>query len=362
MDYSAKTIIMHVDPAAPEPDVITKAAEYIRAGKLVAFPTETVYGLGANALDPEAVERVYRAKRRPANDPLITHIAQSTDLYRLADHIPAWVEPLAQAFWPGPLTLVLQRAAHVPSNLAAGLSTIAVRMPIHPVARALIEASKTPIAAPSANTFTRPSATTAAHVLEDLYGRVDVVIDGGPTTLGLESTVLDLTQDPPVVLRPGGVVIEDLRRLIPEVRTVSQYLGDADEASPSPGQLLRHYAPRARLMLYEGPAAAVRSAISDTAARYIANGRRVGILTVNEDAAHYTQLGARIIALGEQHDHAAIGRVLFGALRALDGQGVDVILAPLLDSEGLGAAIRDRLLRAAEGKVFHVGQPTSHEA
>jgi L-threonylcarbamoyladenylate synthase len=260
------------------------------------------------------------------------------------------------------LTLVMKRAAHVPANLASGLPTIAVRMPIHPVARALIEASKTPIAAPSANTFTRPSATTAAHVLEDLYGRVDVVIDGGPTTLGLESTVLDLTQDPPVVLRPGGVVIEDLRRLIPEIRVVSQYLGDEDEVSPSPGQLLRHYAPRARLMLYEGPADALRTAISDTATRYIANGRRVGILTVNEDAAHYTQLGARIIALGEQRDHAAIGRVLFGALRALDGQGVDVILAPLLDSDGLGAAIRDRLLRAAEGKVFHVGQPDEHPA
>ncbi|MBK8138196.1 MAG: threonylcarbamoyl-AMP synthase [Chloroflexi bacterium] len=355
MDYQAKTIILHIDPAAPESDVISRAADVIRAGGLVAFPTETVYGLGADALNAEAVDRIYRAKRRPANDPLITHIANVRDMFKLADRIPAFAGPLAEAFWPGPLTMVMNRAMSVPNNVSSGLPTIAIRMPIHPVARALIEAAGTPIAAPSANTFTRPSATTAAHVLEDLFGRVDVVIDGGPTPLGLESTVIDLTQYPPVVLRPGGIVLEDLHRIVPEAILAPRFLTEGDEAASAPGQLLRHYAPRAKLMLYEGAPESVRAAIADTASRYIASGRHVGILTANEDAAYYTQLGARIIALGELGDSAAIGRVLFGALRAMDGQGVDVILAPLFNtSEGLGAAVRDRLLRAAEGKVYAV--------
>ena len=353
MDYQAKTIILHIDPAAPDADTIARAADVIRAGGLVAFPTETVYGLGANALDANAVEHIFQAKRRPANDPLITHISSVRDMYRLAKTVPPYAPPLAEAFWPGPLTMVMQRGDAVPDNVSSGLPTVAVRMPIHPVARALIEAAGTPIAAPSANTFTRPSATTAAHVLEDLYGRVDVVIDGGPTPLGLESTVIDLTVNPPVVLRPGGVVLEDLRRIVPEATLAPRFVRDGETAS-APGQLLRHYAPRAKLMLYDGPADSVRAAIADTALRYIASGRRVGILTGNEDAALYTQTGARIIALGDSGDHAAIGRVLFGALRALDGQGVDVILAPMFDAGGLGAAIRDRLIRAAEGKVHQV--------
>src|SRR5688500_2785068 len=188
MDYQAKTIILHIDPAAPDANTIARAADVIRAGGLVAFPTETVYGLGANALDANAVEHIFQAKRRPANDPLITHISSVRDVYRLAKTVPIYAATLAEAFWPGPLTMVMQRGDSVPDNVSSGLPTVAVRMPIHPVARALIEAAGTPIAAPSANTFTRPSATTAAHVLEDLYGRVDIVIDGGPTPLGLEST------------------------------------------------------------------------------------------------------------------------------------------------------------------------------
>jgi L-threonylcarbamoyladenylate synthase len=234
------------------------------------------------------------------------------------------------------------------------MDTVAVRMPIHPIARALIAAAGTPIAAPSANTFTRPSATTAAHVLEDLYGRVDVVIDGGATPLGVESTVIDLTGAHPVVLRPGGLILSDLQRILPDITSEQRFLAEG-EAATSPGQLTKHYAPRARVMLYDGAPQAVREAIADTAQRYLANGRRVGILAVDEDAETFTTLGARIIALGARADKAAIARVLFGAMRALDGQGVDVILVPLLDGDGLGEAIRDRLLRAAEGRVYRVG-------
>ncbi|MCU0476699.1 MAG: L-threonylcarbamoyladenylate synthase [Anaerolineae bacterium] len=339
MDYHAKTIILHIDPATPEPDRIAQAAEVLRAGGLVAFPTETVYGLGADALNATALDRIYLAKRRPASDPLIAHIADATQLALLAADVPYAAQRLAAAFWPGPLTMVLRRAERVPANIAAGMDTVAVRMPIHPIARALIAAAGTPIAAPSANTFTRPSATTAAHVLEDLYGRVDVVIDGGATPLGVESTVIDLTGAHPVVLRPGGLILSDLQRILPDITSEQRFLAEG-EAATSPGQLTKHYAPRARVMLYDGAPQAVREAIADTAQRYLANGRRVG---------------ARIIALGARADKAAIARVLFGAMRALDGQGVDVILVPLLDGDGLGEAIRDRLLRAAEGRVYRVG-------
>lgn len=354
VDYHAKTIILHIDPAHPDSAAIAQAAQVIQRGGLVAFPTETVYGLGANALEAAALDRIYAAKRRPASDPLIAHIAHPDQLAVLAADVPYAAQRLAAAFWPGPLTMVLRRAAHVPANIAAGLDTIAVRMPIHPVARALIEAAGTPIAAPSANTFTRPSATTAAHVLEDLYGRVDVVIDGGPTPLGVESTVIDLTGPQAVILRPGGLILQDIQRILPDVHVEQRFVAEG-EAVSSPGQLTKHYAPRARVMLYEGQADAVRDAITDTAQRYLANGRRVGILAVDEDAEHYTRLGARIIALGARDDHAAIARVLFGAMRALDAQGVDVILAPLLGGDGLGEAIRDRLTRAAEGRIYRVG-------
>jgi L-threonylcarbamoyladenylate synthase len=357
MDYQTRTTLLKLDAAAPDPDVIAQAAAILRSGGLVAFPTETVYGLGANALDGEAIDRIFRAKRRPYNDPLITHIVHPYQINLLAVDLPPYAMALAEAFWPGPLTLVLKRAPGVPDNLASGMATVAVRMPIHPVAQALIRAAGVPVAAPSANTFTRPSATTAAHVLEDLYGRVDMVLDGGPTPLGLESTVVDLTCTPPVILRPGGLVLNDLRRIAPDISMRTQHLTENDAPSGAPGQMLKHYAPRARLMLYDGSADDVRAAITDTTQRYIANGRRVGILTVAEDAEHYNQLGARIIALGARGDDNAIGRLLFGALRALDGQAVDVILAPLLGSGELGDAIRDRLIRAAEGRVYTITAP-----
>jgi len=354
VDYQAKTIVLHINPAVPEDHIIAQAAQVIRAGGLVAFPTETVYGLGANALDSAALDRIYAAKRRPASDPLIAHIAHPDQLGQLAADVPYAAQRLATAFWPGPLTMVLRRAAHVPDNIATGMDTIAVRMPIHPVARALIEASGTPIAAPSANTFTRPSATTAAHVLEDLYGRVDIVIDGGATPLGVESTVIDLTGAQPVVLRPGGLVMEDLLRVLPDITAIQRFVNEG-EATSAPGQMSKHYAPRARLMLYDGSVEAVREAITDTAQRYLANGRKVGVLAGDEDAPYFTKLGVRIIALGKRDDSAAIARVLFGAMRALDAQNVDVILVPMMGGAGLGEAIRDRLMRAAEGRIYQVG-------
>ncbi|HEX2621075.1 MAG TPA: L-threonylcarbamoyladenylate synthase [Phototrophicaceae bacterium] len=355
MGYVVETRILTVDSQNPEPELIQTAAEVLRRGGLVAFPTETVYGLGANALNQTAIERIYIAKRRPANDPLIVHIHAIEQLDLLTIQIPDAARRLAQAFWAGPLTLVLKRAANVPSNIASGLDTVAVRMPIHPVARALIQVSGFPIAAPSANTFTRPSATTAAHVMEDLSGRVDMVLDGGSTQIGLESTVVDLTQSIPVVLRPGGLSLEELQRIVPETEMHLRYRSENDPTnSPSPGTLTKHYSPRAQVMLFDGNPEVIQIAITDTVQRLVANGKKVGILATEEDASHFTDLGVRIISLGKSTDLAQIARVLFGAMRALDAQGVDTILVRNFAQEGLGVAIRDRLVRAAEGRIIQV--------
>jgi L-threonylcarbamoyladenylate synthase len=356
MGYVAQTRVLTIDSQQPEPQHIQTAVEILRRGGLVAFPTETVYGLGANALDTTAVERIFLAKRRPASDPLIVHIHDTRQLDLLAVEIPDYARLLAKAFWPGPLTMVLKRAPDVPPNIAEGLDTIAVRMPVHPVARALIQAAGFPIAAPSANTFTRPSSTTAAHVLEDLNGRVDLVLDGGAAPIGLESTVIDMTQPEPVVLRPGGVLLDDLARFIPSVKLNPKYLQlNGQAASSSPGMLTRHYSPRAHLMLFDGPLDVVLVAMTDTAHRLVANGKQVGVLAVEEEASEFTDLGVRIISLGKRHDLSQIGRVLFGAMRALDAQGVDSILVRSFGQEGLGAAIWDRLIRAADGRVIRVG-------
>jgi L-threonylcarbamoyladenylate synthase len=368
MGYSAHTNILSIDPQQPQPDLIQTAAEVLHRGGLVAFPTETVYGLGANAFDAIALERIYLAKRRPSNDPLIVHIHQLKQLTQLAINVPDGAHKLAETFWPGPLTMVLPRAANVPATVAQGLNTIAIRMPVHPIATALLKACSFPIAAPSANTFTRPSATSAAHVMEDLRGHVDLILDGGPSPIGLESTVVDLTGPTPRILRPGGILLDDLKAVLPDIvmaAAMVEHKSDEDAAgstqpaplastTPSPGMMMKHYSPRAQVMLFDGRAETVIVAIADTAQRLIANGKRVGILATEEDAPHFTDVGARIISLGSQNDLEQIGRLLFGGMRALDGQKVDVILVHDFGREGLGATIWDRLLRAAEGKVIHL--------
>lgn len=356
---SVHTRVLVVDPAHPDPDAIASAAQTIRSGRLVAFPTETVYGLGANALDAAAIGRIYAAKRRPANDPVIVHIHDAAQLETLAATVPDAAYTLANTFWPGPLTFVLRRGPDVPANIAAGRDTVAVRMPSHPVALALLKAADVPIAAPSANTFTRPSATTAAHVLQDLRGRVDVVVDAGPTPIGLESTVIDLTGESPVVLRPGGVVMDDLRRLLPDVTLSPRYVAtDAAMGESAPGQMLKHYSPDAAVLLFSGPLDAVDAVLHrmhESAAARLDDGVRVGVLVADEDAAHFADLPGLIVrTLGPRGDFAAIGHELFAALRRLDEQGTAVILVRDFGREGLGAALWDRLLRAAEGRVITV--------
>lgn len=349
-----ETRVIRVDPNAPEPDAIAAAAAVIRAGGLVAFPTETVYGLGADATRADAAAGIFAAKGRPTSDPLIVHVAAVEALSQAASAVPPLAFDLARHFWPGPLTLVLRRSAAIPAIVTAGTDTVAVRMPAHPVAQALIAASGVPIAAPSANTFSRPSATTAAHVLADLGGRVDVILDGGPTPIGVESTIVDLLADPPVILRPGGIPVEALRAFIPDVMLRPRYLTEQDGAADAPGQLIKHYSPRAQVRLYTGSDLdRMLARMIDDASKAAFDGQRVGLLLFAEDRAAFYSVPAEIAELGSESQLETAAAALFAALRDLDERGVDVIFARDPGREGLGAAIWDRLLRAAEGRVIN---------
>jgi len=357
-----KTRVIQVDRDKPDPAAIEEAAAALREGKLVVFPTETVYGLGAHALDPIAVQKIFDAKERPANDPLIVHIAHIGQVSQCAAGMPAGARKLALSFWAGPLTLVLHKKPEVPDLVTAGLPTVALRVPSHRVARALMEMAAVPIAAPSANRFSRPSPTTAAHVIDDLDGRVDLILDGGPTDIGLESTIVDFTVDPPVLRRPGGITFEQVHSLVPEV-VVQTEAGDASKPQAAPGQMTRHYAPKAELTLYEGPADAVRRRIAADVRTAAAKGDRIGILAPEEDlSALAPELAGRAsagrvetIPYGSRADLERSGRELYASIRALDATGVGKIFAVGVGSDGLARAIHDRLRRAADGRIKTIG-------
>jgi L-threonylcarbamoyladenylate synthase len=340
------TAVVRIDPGRPDPSGISRAAECLRRGGLVAFPTETVYGLGVSALDRDAVRKLFDAKGRPANDPLIVHVATFDQVAALVTALPTHAVALAERFWPGPLTLVLPRAPSVPAEVSAGLQTVAIRIPAHPVAQALLSAAGIPVAAPSANLFSRPSPTRAEHVLEDLDGRIDMVMDGGATIVGLESTVLDLTTDPPVVLRPGAVTVEVLQRVLPGVRPAA--LRQMDTTMPSPGLLPKHYAPRAPMTLYRGQGDAARSALVAAVRDAIRAGRRVGVLATGGDAGALEGMAVVVAGLGADADAEGVSVRLYAALRELDAARVDVILArDAAREDGLWRALSDRLQRAA---------------
>ncbi len=332
-------------PATPEN--IVRAAQVLREGGLVAFPTETVYGLGANALDERAAARIFTAKERPPEDPLIVHLSHAAHLEGVARSVPPLARTLAERFWPGPLTLILPKQPCVPDLVTAGLDTVAVRVPAHPIALALIEAAGVPVAAPSANRFGHTSPTTAQHVWHDLEGRIDILLDGGPTPIGVESTVLDLSTEPPRILRPGGVTREQLEAVIGPVTVWNRQM-PPESKLPSPGLLERHYAPRARLLFFVG--AKAWSALIEHLQAFLAEGKQVGILALDEEARQIEQQGALVYRLGRDVESAA--RRMYAGLRWLDSHQVDVILCRDLGESGLGLAIRDRLQRAA-AQVIH---------
>ena len=338
--------------------MIKAAAKIISDGGTVAFPTETVYGLGADALNPAAVMKIFRAKARPADNPLIAHVASRGQICEIAEEVPACAFDLMDAFMPGPLTLILKRKVVVPDVTTGGLDTIAVRMPDHPVALELIRVSGTPIAAPSANRSGKPSPTTAAHVAADLTGRIDAIIDGGQVRIGVESTVLDLTSPTPTILRPGGIGIEDIRGCVDKVNDAGGARGAGDMGDPgdvasagisvakSPGMKYTHYAPETPMILVEGNPDSVTTSISRVIAEYHKKGSRVGLMMTEETAEQVS--GDENLILCARNDPGAYAHNLFGSMRYLDSLDVDVIIADgSIQSKGVGAAVLNRLRKAA---------------
>jgi L-threonylcarbamoyladenylate synthase len=326
-----RTEILAVDREKPGEGPIRRAAGIIRGGGLVVFPTETVYGLGADALSPEAVRKIFQAKGRPADNPLIVHV-EDKKAAALVGQLDERSRRLMDLFWPGPLTLVVRAAGGIPKEVTGGLDTVAVRMPAHPVAIALIRSSGVPIAAPSANRSGRPSPTTAGAVLEDLKGRVELILDAGPTAVGVESTVLDVTGDHPVLLRPGGVSLEDLDEAVGPVLLPTGSEGEGR----SPGTRYRHYAPSLPVILVEaGKARAEGSHLP---------GQRARVAYVGMSPPPAGVMAAACFASVEEY-----AKGLFSALRELERSGAEVILAELPVGEGVGLAVRDRLARAASG-------------
>jgi L-threonylcarbamoyladenylate synthase len=354
-----KTLRLKVDPAHLQTEesqsAIAQAARILRSGGLVALPTETVYGLGANALDSDAVARIFTAKQRPSWDPIIVHIAGSLAenpmLDQLVTDMPRAAADLMGAFWPGPLTLLLPRSAAVPDIVTAGRHLVGIRMPAHPVAFELIRQAGIPIAAPSANVFGHISPTTADHVLEDLDGKIDAILDAGPAQHGVESTVLDPAQNPLMIYRPGAITAAQISKIAGPVKTLKEaILPDraSRRALPSPGSGLRHYAPRAKLILVEGPLSELPARLSAAAQPH--ERERLGIMLptelANVDLGSPLRAGTEF-AWGRWSVPAELAEKLYAGLRALDAQGCDVIFCPVPEGGGIGDAIRDRLRKAA---------------
>ena len=347
-----QTIMMKVNAKEPEMDRICIAAEAIRKGGIVAFPTETVYGLGADALNSEAVKKIFVAKRRPPDNPIIVHVANKEDVYKLARKVPKVAEKLMTEFWPGPLTLVLKRSKVVPNITVVGLDTIAIRMPNNKVALTLIAESKVPIAAPSANLAGKPSPTTAKHVINDLAGRIDAILDVGPTNIGVESTVLDLTTNPPQILRPGGVPYEKLLRVLGRVKLHPVAIADRKlhvVQTRSPGMKHKHYAPNAEVVVVEGELNAIMKKVQELANFHKNKGKKVGIMATNESKSTYR---ANIVkSLGSRENLTTVARNLFRLLREFDEEKVDIIIAEGIPLKGLGLAVMNRLRKAASFNI-----------
>jgi len=350
-----KTLILGSDAAVISDAELLYAAELLREGETVAFPTETVYGLGGNALKPSAILKIFKAKGRPSDNPLIVHIADLEDLNGLVAEVSPLAETLMKAFWPGPLTLVMKKRPEVPAEVTAGLDTVAVRMPVHDLARRLIRLSGVPVAAPSANLSGKPSPTRCEDVIRDLSGRVACILCGELSEIGLESTVVDVTGEEPVILRPGGITLEMIRGAVGS----GKYDEAADrkirkgEAARSPGMKYTHYSPDAEVILFEGDPEAVAAEILKRAAAYVQGGRRVGIMTFDERVDLYLGSG-EVLSLGSAQRLDQVAQNLFQTLRTFDADKIDVVLSETVEDSGLGKAIMNRLIKAAGYRVVRV--------
>ncbi len=347
------TITVKIDKNNIKKQDLGMASHIIKSGGVVAFPTETVYGLGADGLNRRAVEKIFKAKGRPADNPLILHVSSKEQLVPLVEAISDQASACIERFWPGALTILFKRSDLVPDIVTAGLDSVAIRMPDNEIALKLIEVSETPIAAPSANISGKPSPTSFNHVKEDMYGKIEMIIDGGSTGIGLESTVLDLSGDTPMILRPGGITIEQLREVLPDV-VVDPALLDEDtkERPKSPGQKYRHYAPKSEMILFNGDSKRVVDEINRRKEKYVKEGKRVGIMCTDETRKLYKN--AIVISLGSKYEEVTIAQNLFFTIRKFDELNVDIILAESVEMSNLGSAIMNRLKKAASGKIIEV--------
>ncbi len=342
-----------MDPYAPETELLAQAGQCIREGGLVVFPTETVYGLGGDALNPESSKKIYAAKGRPSDNPLIVHICEITEAEPLASELPKVFYTLAEKFWPGPLTMIVKKSDLVPKETTGGLDTVALRMPSHRIAAELIRSAGVSIAAPSANVSGRPSPTVAAHVIDDLNGRVDMIIDGGQVGIGVESTIVDLSRDVPEVLRPGAVTKEMLEDICGRVEEDATMMAGGGAGAPrAPGMRYRHYAPKAKMTIIEGDTDAVSEYINRQASEEAAQGGHVGVLCTEQTKERYT--AELVLSAGDRGDEAEAARRLYGILRNFDDAGITRIYAESFSREGIGQALMNRMLKAAGYEVIRV--------
>lgn len=352
-----KTKIVQIEEDRVEEDtaqaLLKEAGAVLKEGGLVAFPTETVYGLGGDALNKESSRKIYAAKGRPSDNPLIVHICKWEDIYPIAAEVSEEAKKIAQAFWPGPLTMILPKSELVPYETTGGLDTVAVRMPSHKVAQKLIEYGGGYVAAPSANTSGKPSPTQAKYVAEDMNGRIEMIIDGGEVGIGLESTIIDLTVTPPQILRPGFITQEMLSEVLGEVETdVTILSGDSGQAPKAPGMKYRHYAPKGDLTIVTGPQEKVVEYINSEAAKAILEGEKTGVIGTQEMLDKYH---AQVVkSVGSRDDELSIGRRLYTILREFDDENVTRIYSESFEAEGFGQAIMNRLLKAAGHKVVRL--------
>lgn len=348
------TIIEKVDPGHIDTDVMEQAGKLIAEGELVAFPTETVYGLGGDALDPDASRKIYAAKGRPSDNPLIVHIADFDDMKRVAREVPEQAKKLADAFWPGPLTMIVWKSDAVPEATTGGMQTVAVRMPNHPVALELIRRSGCLIAAPSANTSGRPSPTEAGHVAEDLSGKIAMILDGGPVGIGIESTIIDLTEEKPMILRPGYITPEMLSEVLQEEVVIDPGIIAADDTRKpkAPGMKYKHYAPKAEMIIVDGAQDAVIDKINELTAAKRAEGKKVAVIATDETKERYD--AQIILSMGRRSDEDAIAQHLYKILRECDELDVGEIYSECFQTPRIGQAIMNRLLKAAGHTVIHV--------
>ena len=332
---------------------IDEAANIIKSGGLVAFPTETVYGLGANALNGEAVKKIFIAKGRPQDNPLIIHIAEKNDLYKYGENIPSIAEKLADKFWPGPMTLIVEKNSIIPSVTSANLNTIGIRMPSDKVAKKLIEKSEVAIAAPSANLSGKPSPTDVKRCIEDLDGRIDYILGYSESEVGVESTIIDVTVNPPCVLRPGGITLEMLQEVCKDIYIDKGIISLDDNIKPkAPGMKYKHYSPKARVRVVDGPLDKCVEKISEMVHNYIDEGLKVGVMATEETSDNYKE--GLVLSLGKRQDLSSVAKNLFSTLREFDDNNIDIIISEAFIEKGLGVAIMNRLKKACGFDIIKI--------